>query len=44
MNFLNCVNDLLKLKIIYDEIKFNDVKIVLMNKNDILHSDWLLES
>lgn len=43
MNFLNCVNDLLKLKLSYDEIKFNDVKINLMIKKDILHSDWLLE-
>lgn len=43
MNFLNYTNDLIRLKISFNEYKFTDIKKKLINKKDVLHSEWLIE-
>jgi hypothetical protein len=43
LNFLTCLNEMVKLKISFDEFNFLKLKKKLLNKKETIHSDWLLK-
>ncbi|MEO8209483.1 MAG: hypothetical protein ABI840_02895 [bacterium] len=43
MNFINLVNELLKLKINFDEFKLKKLKNKILQSNKIANKDWILE-